>query len=359
MKIYIINFHHVLNYGAVFQGYALCQFLLESGYDARIIDYRPLYFLSRTYRPAKGISKTIKKISMNLSFYKFRKAHFRLTEKVLYSEKDLIKFFKNSQDTFICGSDQIWNAKITNGRIDPGYFLDFVPKTAKKIAYAASIGHTKFDIRDQENISYRLQSYNSISVREDFTKKEVSEISNFKLNPTIVLDPTLILSDYSNVLDLSLVPEEDYLVIYTTENSDNFRRYIKILSEILKMKIINLGHYDAGKDVVNYTNIHPSKWLGIFSKSTYVCTNSFHGTAFSIIFQRNFTVLGRDTMKDLNRRQLTLMSSLGIEDRFINDLNDFNPDIHLKEIDYFKVEEKQKKLIEHSRKFLLDALNLK
>ncbi|WP_405268138.1 polysaccharide pyruvyl transferase family protein [Cellulophaga sp. Ld12] len=357
MKVYIINFHHVLNYGAVFQGYALCQFLIENGYDAKIIDYRPSYFLSRTYRPAKGLMKTAKKVGMNLNFYKFRKNHFKLTEKILYSQKDLVKFFENSEDAFICGSDQVWNAKITNGRIDPGYFLDFVPKTARKIAYAASIGHTKFNREHKNDISNKLQTFSSISVREDFAKQEVSEISNNLVNPTLVLDPTLILDDYSDVLDLELVPKEDYLVVYTTEDSNDFRKYIQILSDILKIKVINLGHYDAGKEAENYTNIHPSKWLGLFSKATYVCTNSFHGTAFSIIFQRNFTVLGRETMKDLNRRQLTLMSNLGIEDRFIHSINDFNKDLHLKEIDYNKNEGKRKELVADSKKFLLDALN--
>ncbi len=355
-KVYIINFHHVLNYGAVIQGYALCKFLVKNGYDAKIIDYRPFYFLSQTYRPAKGIMKTIKKIIMNLNFYKFRKNHIKLSEKVLYTEKDLIKYFKDSEDAFICGSDQVWNAKLTNGKMDPGYFLDFVPKTAKKISYAASIGHARFDRQNQEVILEKLKSYSSISVREDFAKEEIQEISDHKLTPKVVLDPTLILDDYSEILDFSLVPDEDYIVIYTTEDSDAFRKYIQLVKDVLKMKVINLGHYKAGKDTVDYVNIHPSKWLGLFSKATYVCTNSFHGTAFSIVFKRNFSVLGRETKKDLNTRQLTLLSNLGIEDRFIHELNDFDHTYHLEEINYSNIEDRFNELISDSRNFLLDAL---
>ena len=356
MKVYVINFHHVLNYGAVIQGYALCRFLNKNGYEAKIIDYRPFYFLSQTYRPAKGVMKTLKKMIMNVNFYKFRKKHISLTEKILYSEKDLVNFFKDSQDAFICGSDQVWNIKLTNGKMDSGYFLDFVPSTARKIAYAASIGQTKFDRNNQESILKKLKSYSAISVREDFAKKEVLGISDQKLKPKVVLDPTLILDDYSEILDFSLVPNENYIVVYTTENSDNFRKYIAIIKDLLKIQVINLGHYKVGKGAVDYVNIHPSKWLGLFAKATYVCTNSFHGTAFAIVFKRNFSVLGRETKKNLNTRQLTLLSSIGIEDRFIEELSNFDHKRHLEEIDYSKIHQKLNKLIKHSGDFLLDSL---
>ena len=359
MKVYIINFHHVLNYGAVIQGYALCKFLIKNGYDAKIIDYRPFYFLSQTYRPAKGFMKTIKKAIMNLNFYKFRKEHFKLSQKILYTEKDLINFFKDSKDAFICGSDQVWNAKLTNGRMDPGYFLDFVPKTAKKISYAASIGHTRFDSLDTKNLLEKLNSYHAISVREDFAKEEVIKISGKDIIPKVVLDPTLILDDYSEILDFSLVPNEEYLVVYTTENSNSFRKYVKLIKDILKIQVFNLGHYKLGKYAVDYVNIHPSKWLGLFSKATYVCTNSFHGTAFSIVFKRNFSVLGRETKKDLNTRQLTLLTNLGIENRFINELKEFDQVNHLSDINYNHIKDNFDRLVGDSRTFLLDALSKK
>lgn len=356
MKVNIINFHHVLNYGAVFQGYALCKFLNNSGHEAKIIDYRPWYFLSRTYRPAKGIKMSYKKFLMNRSFLNFRKKHFLLTKKVFYTPDQLLYHYIKSSEAFICGSDQIWNAKITNGKLDPGYFLEFVPKTGRKIAYAASIGHTTFNRNDKQKIADNLLSYHSISVREDFAKKEVYEITDHKIDPLMVLDPTLILDDYSEVLDFALVPQEPYMVVYTTEDSEIFREYSKRVAKALNIKVLNLGHYKTGVDSVDYTNIHPSQWLGIFSRANYVCTNSFHGTAFSIVFHRNFTVLGRSTMKDLNRRQLTLLSQLGIEHRFIHNLEDFDVKAHLEEIDFDDVERKLEIKRNSSRKYLLDCL---
>lgn len=357
MKVNVINFHHVLNYGAVFQGYALCEFLNKNGHEAQLIDYRPFYFLSRTYRPAKGLMKSYRKYKMNRNFLDFRKKHFKLTNEVFLSSKNLTKHYKESKDAFICGSDQVWNANITNGIIDPGYFLDFVPNSGRKIAYAASIGHTKFDRTHKSEISKKLNSYSAISVREDFAKQEVLDITNNAVNPNLVLDPTLLLEDYTNVLDYALVPNEDYLVIYTTENSNGFREFIKRVYEHLGIKVINLGHYDTGIESQDYTNIHPCQWLGLFAKATYVCTNSFHGTAFSIVFNRNFTVLGRETMRDLNRRQLTLMGGLGLENRFLHDVEDFDGNKHFKDINFDDVKVKLEKQRESSTKFLLDALS--
>lgn len=356
MKVYIINFHHVLNYGAVLQAYALSKYLINQGYDAKIIDYRPYYFVYQTYKPAKGLKKTYRKMVMNINFYNFRKKHFNLTDRIFYSEKGLKNHFNKSKDAFVCGSDQVWNAKLTNDRLDPGYFLDFVPSSGRKIAYAASIGHTKFNLNNKKDITSRLVTFHKISVREDFAKNEVEDITDNKLKPEVVLDPTLILSDYSEVLDLTLVPNKPYLVVYTTENSNMFRKYVKLVQKSLGIQVINLGHYDIGIDSISYTNIHPTKWLGLFSMATYVCTNSFHGTAFSIILKRNFTVFGRQTMKDLNRRQLTLLSNIGLEDRFINKLEDFNPSNHLKEVEYEKIQSKIDSLVENSQKFLLDSL---
>lgn len=357
MKANIINFHHVLNYGAVFQGYALCEFLNKNGHEAQLIDYRPFYFLSRTYRPAKGITKSYRKYKMNRNFLDFRKKHFKLTNEVFLSTKKLTEYYKTSKEAFICGSDQVWNANITNGKIDQGYFLDFVPQSARKIAYAASIGHTKFNRANKTEIAKKLNSYSSISVREDFARQEVLEITDNNVDPYLVLDPTLLLEDYTEVLDYTLVPKEDYLVIYTTENSNSFREYIKCVNEHLGLKVINLGHYDTGIESIDYTNIHPCQWLGLFAKATYVCTNSFHGTAFSIVFKRNFTVLGRQTMKDLNRRQLTLMGGLGIENRFLHEVNDFDINKHFQDINFNDLKRRLDKQRKSSAMFLLNALS--
>lgn len=354
-KIYTITFHHVLNYGAVLQAYALSKFLKNNGLNVEIIDYRPHYFMFQTYRPRKGFFKTINKIKKISRFAKFRKNHLSITPKTFFSVKSLKTHFRTTKDVFICGSDQIWNANLTNNRLDNGFFLNFLPESATKISYAASIGNTSFKEGNHKEVFEKLKSFQTILVREDFASDQVAKVSSNTIKPSIVVDPTLLIDDYSEILDFSLVPDYPYIVSYLTEDSDAVRDYIKKVVDYTKLPLINLGHHYISDAQKNYLYESPSKWLGVFSKATYVCTNSFHGNAYSLIFKRNFTVFSRTTKIELNRRQLTLLENLGLEHRFIYKTIYFN-EKHLEEIDYNTVSVKYKELIKQSKDSLIKAI---
>tara|TARA_R110000796_G_scaffold37722_1_gene95010 strand:- start:49331 stop:50404 length:1074 start_codon:yes stop_codon:yes gene_type:complete len=354
-KIYTITFQHVLNYGAVLQAYALAKFLKDNEIDTEVIDYRPNYFIYQTYRPKKGLNKSYYKFLKNIRFYKFRRDFLPLTKKIFFNTDSLMSFFKISSDTFISGSDQVWNAQLTNGKLDAGYFLDFLPKTAKKVAYAASMGNSAFKKNEKTEAKRLLTSFDTILVREDFAQDQVAEITDNTCHSEIVVDPTLLIEDYSEILDFSLVPEYPYLVSYLTEDSKPVRAYINKVKEMTGLPLINLGSHEIKEADKNYLYESPSKWLGVFAKATMVCTNSFHGNAYSLIFKRNFTVFTRVTKKQLNRRQLTLLERLGIEDRFIESLECLNKS-HLESIDYNKVNSKYKHLVNLSKDKLLDAI---
>ncbi|AXT51975.1 hypothetical protein D1818_14390 [Aquimarina sp. BL5] len=353
-NIHTITFHHVLNYGAVLQAYALAKFLKQEGYEVEVLDYRPSYFMFQTYRPAKGLLKTINKAKKNIRFYKFRRDFLPLSKNTFFSVFKLKKKFANSNDYFICGSDQVWNANLTKDKIDKGYFLDFLPKKAIKISYAASMGNTGFDANHTEAKEV-LSSFHKILVREDFAQNEINKISNNTIDSSIVVDPTLLLNNYNEILDFSLVPNEPYLVSYLTENSKEVKEYIRKVVKMTGLPLINLGHHYIEDAQKNYLYESPSKWLGVFSKATMVCTNSFHGNAYSLIFKRNFTVFSRSTKKELNRRQLTLLENLGLEHRFIYKIDDLKEE-HLKDIDYNKVNPKYDTLVNKSKKLLIDAI---
>lgn len=355
-KVYTITFQHVLNYGAVLQAYALAKFLKDNDIETEVVDYRPTYFVYQTYRPRKGLNKTYNKFLKNIRFYKFRRDFLPLTNKIFFNVKSLITFFKSSRDSFVCGSDQVWNSQLTNGVLDSGYFLDFLPKTAKKIAYAASMGNTPFKKQDKIEAKRLLKSFNTILVREDFAQTQVNKITDNECDSEIVVDPTLLIDDYSEILDFSLVPDYPYLVSYLTEDSHEVRAYISKVKEMTGLPLINLGHHEIKEAKKNYLYESPSKWLGVFSKATLVCTNSFHGNAYSLIFKRNFTVFTRVTKKQLNRRQLTLLENLGIENRFIENLNELNEN-HLKPIDYAEVSNKYDTLVNESKTNLLKSIN--
>lgn len=353
-KIHTITFHHVLNYGAVLQAYALTKFLRDEGYEVEILDYRPSYFMFQTYRPAKGIFKTINKVKKNIRFYKFRRDFLPLSKEIFFNISSLKKKFVNTNDYFVCGSDQVWNANLTKDKIDKGYFLNFLPNNAIKISYAASMGNTSFEEHHNEAIE-ALSSFDKILVREDFAQNEISKISNNTIDSNIVVDPTLLLNDYNEILDFSMVPNEPYLVSYLTENSKEVKEYIRKVVNMTGLPLINLGHHYIKDAQKNYLYESPSKWLGIFSKATMVCTNSFHGNAYSLIFKRNFTVFSRSTKKELNRRQLTLLENLGLEHRFIYKIEEFK-EKHLNDIDYNKVNPKYNTLVNKSKKLLIEAI---
>ena len=137
-KIYTVTFQRVLNYGAILQTYALHKFLKDSGFDAKVLDYAPLYFMMQTCRPAKGIKKTIDKYKKYKKFNDFRKQHLLLTPKTYFTQASLSKL--PSVHAAICGSDQIWNKNLTGNRFDPVFFLDFTSSNTKRIAFAASAG---------------------------------------------------------------------------------------------------------------------------------------------------------------------------------------------------------------------------
>ncbi|WP_299533703.1 polysaccharide pyruvyl transferase family protein [Ulvibacterium sp.] len=354
--IYIITFHHVLNYGAVLQAYALSRFLKENNYRTKIIDYRPVYFMYRTYRPAKGLLKSLQKVRKNIRFHRFRKNFLPLTTKVFFDIRMLEKGFKNVEGVFICGSDQIWNTQITGGKIDRGYFLDFLSsKNQKRIAYAASIGNTPFKNDDTNKIKTILNRFSKILMREDFGKKELGLITNDEIKSEIVVDPSLLIQDYNEILDFTLVPEQPYMISYLTEDSPSVRLYIKEIQERVQLPLINLGHHRIDWADKNYLIESPSKWLAVFSRASVVCTNSFHGTAYSLIFKRNFTVFSRETKKKLNRRQLTLLENLDLKGRFIYEVSDIR-EMHLLSIDYKDINYKYSSLISKSQKMLISAI---
>ena len=356
-KIYTITFHFVLNYGAVLQAYALCKYLNKLGADCRLIDYRPKYFLYQTYRPNKNIFKTVFKIIKNIRFYNFRRKYLPLTKKIFITNKSLKRYFSKSEDIVICGSDQIWNKELTGGNLSYGYFLQFVPNKGKKIAYAASMGNTPFNLEDKSAIYQSLNTYHKLGIREDFVRDQINLISDNTLESKIVVDPTLLLSkeEYEPIISNNLVPNEDYIATYLTEDSDLAKDYIQKIKSLTGLKVINLGHHRLKNVEKNYLYLSPSKWLGLFANAKIVCTNSFHGTAYSLIFEKNFTVISRVTKKKLNRRQLTILENLKLEDRFIYSTSEINQD-HLKEINYETLKPRYETLIKKSKQFLAEIV---
>lgn len=352
MKVGILTFHHTTNYGATLQAYALWTTLTNQGYDVELIDYRPLgavkYYLKQNLN-RHLLANLVKSWKMR----SFLLSNMRLNKKTFYTRADL-KSFSHPYDVVICGSDQIWCIDTPFRGFDPSYFLDFInhQTPCRKISYAASFGSTDNLGKHKEAISNLVGQFDAISVRDSNSLRLIQQECN--KSATRVLDPTF-LGDYSKILSLPKLREK-YLLIYhdrapMTSEEENF---LRSLAKTQQLTIISVGKYNkiARK---NFIDVSPEQWLGYFSKASYVFTNTYHGTIFSLIFKKPFTVL-QDSGK--SNKLKDLLNKLDLESRILVDPNSVES---LSEesltIDYDSVYEKIEKEVMKSKSYLFEAIS--
>ena len=329
MKIGIITFHSAHNYGAVLQAYALSNALSNMGHDAEIIDYRPKFI--RDLYSINILDKlfNLKSILSLVLMYPVRISRFKKFEDFIkYKMKLSLERYNSSfeitnnpplYEAYIAGSDQIWNPGI-NGVMGE-YFLEFVKdKDSKKISYAASFGSKKLEDRFNDEISKKLIELNSISVREDDGVHIIESLINE--SPQHVLDPVFLLSvsDWNRII---IKPKIDfkYVLIYMMEYNEEIITLANKIAEEKDIKILNLSNaIKVSKGIYkNIRNAGPEEYLGLLFYADYVVTNSFHGTSFSIIFEKNFFVIPHSK---LNSRIENILSIVGLENRQILDVKE-------------------------------------
>ena len=297
MKVGIITFHTALNFGAVLQAYALYKTIKDKGHDVKIIDYRAA-FNERRFAP-KSISyflniRTIYNVLFRNGYETYYKEGFQdflnqyleLTRSV-YDEADLISL-SSSFDTFIAGSDQVWNLACTEG--DEMYFLPFVKEKEKRNSYAASIGYTKLPISEYNRYRRLMMSFSNISVREQTGLEIVRTLTGKEAE--LVLDPTFLLdkTQWEKIADYSRNPKDcRYLLLYVMAEDKVLIKEALTYAQKNNLNVfyITQRFFKLSK-AVNLRNITPRQWLGLFLKADFIVTNSFHGLAFSINFNRQF-----------------------------------------------------------------------
>jgi hypothetical protein len=370
----MITTHFAFNYGAVLQAFALQQYIKGLGLECEIIDYKP-------YRPAYGrqyYSKIIGYKNIILNVYRFinykrRKAFKRrlvkfddfiknnidLSSKSFYTYNEILND-SDKYDVFVCGSDQIWNFEIC---YDPVYFLDFKSKfpNAKYIAYAPSIASKYSDVSMIDKMRKHLVYFDYLSVREPSFIEILSKVTDKKI--TAVLDPVFIydkqkwnqlISGYANPF------KTPYIFCYFVGVSNVSRKVMKILKQITGYDVVyaNVMSRNSIDSTVFIDDASPKEFLNLIKYASIVCTNSFHTTAFSILFQKQFmSVMNSDTR---NSRILELTANLGLQNRLIYPKIDVADQINAvlnSAIDYSTVETKLNHLIDFSKNYLNDALN--
>lgn len=356
MKIKTITCHDVYNAGAGLQAYALARYLREQGHDVQIIDYKPDY-LSRHYslttvnnpkydRPLIRQAYLLAKLPGRLRalsserkkrFDRFRSEMLELTSK-RYESNDALKADLPEADVYIAGSDQIWNPLFPNGK-DPAFFLDFVPEGKKKISYAASFAVDELPAEDCSRMQPWLRNLDAIAVRE---KSGVQLLDQMGLSGIQVCDPVFLLD--KQAWAQMVVPQEIGVLVYDFDASDTVTQIVRKLSEDGKW-ITSVFPMAQADQVLE--QMGPLEFMSAVAQADVVVSNSFHATAFALIFHKEFFVLER--RERINTRMRDLLESVGLGDRMICSVEDM---AQATAIDWADVDEKLGRQIEQSKRYL-------
>lgn len=353
MKVANITLHAINNYGSVLQTYATEYMFRMLGCEVVTIDY-----MRKTARmgvwdilKAKNMGSTLKAKTIiahmffknndrNKQFSFFRKNHLTLSKR--YYSNDELKSSLPDADIYCTGSDQTWNT-VCQGEIPKAFFLDFVPEGKKKISFAASFGINELPEGDISEIKDLLNQYSAISVREqsgvDILKQQLGIAS------TLVLDPTLAVP--SKVWNDLLAPrkyKEDYLLAYQLNRNSKFTKYMQKFAREKRLKIILIrARKEHGiHNCECLTSVSPQEWLSLIRYAKYVLTDSFHCTAYSILFHKQFIDILPPNYSD---RVVNILNKTNLTNRIVTDYNDYS--IGDKTIDYVHIdswldEERQK-----------------
>lgn len=366
-KIGILTFHNAHNYGAVLQAYALKTKLNRMGYEASVLNYRNKY-IAKVYRKVLHIDfwkrdilpsrwgkvlREVRDVFYGLPEWQRQWKVFEafIAEHLLNGNSKILSLedVANSDcDVFVLGSDQIWARELTHG-MDPVYFGQFAPEK-KKISYAASVPNGSIPENEKPYFKQYLESLAHISVREEKLAEALRGLTGREVDT--VIDPTLLLEkeDYQNLLLDEPLKKGDYVFAYFVVENEMVKKCAKKAAELLGCELIEL-HYKKTPEIQGENIIldaGPREFLTYIRDAKLVVTNSFHGTVFSILFQKKFYSVYKE-----NGRIENLLGFLGLMDRHIQAEADINLQ---QEIDYGQSEGRLQEYRKQSVDFLTKGI---
>lgn len=347
MKVSFITKQNVSNYGSILQTYAMQETIQHLGCESEIINYvREDLKSSKSYNTVlKNQPKWNKNIVtrfiyriiqfpnyaiMNSKFEKFRKKLYKNVSK-LYTSNEELKNDPPIADIYCAGSDQIWGTNGNSNFIDKAYFLDFVPENSKCISYASSIGLSKVDENFSKQLKNLLSKYQTITVREE-TAIEILKRQNIEAK--LVLDPTLLLKKEKwDELTLKNKEKSKYILVYQLHSNKKFEKYVKEFSDKVGLKILRVSPaFNQINRIGKFKYLpSPEQFLTYIKYAEYIITDSFHGTVFSLIFNKKFIDINPG---ETSTRIISMLKTVNLEERLLCDYSDFS--LINKEIDWEK-----------------------
>lgn len=375
-KCGIVTITTGMNYGNRLQNYAIQRVLENFNYIPETIDYEPSYKMEKEKisKLEKIKTKILRCKIMGLEYIWniiekniFKKEIFK--EKENYRKKCFEDFIRNNirfsnekyncksnlkqlnkeYDVFITGSDQVWNP-YWEGK-DEIFYLTFADKK-KRITYAPSFGVSEIPDEQKDFYKKNLTEIPNISVREEKGKEIIKELTGMEAK--VVADPTFLLEKEKwDKIAKKPKNEKKYLFTYFLGIlSAKRKRKIKKFAKMHNLEIISM--YEFWNEKSSFGG--PSEFLGLIKNAEYICTDSFHGAVFSIIYNKPFTIMDREDIKDqkekkMNSRIETLLKNFHLQQckeflnkdqqgKFIIDYTDTNKELENKRkeaLEYLKL----------------------
>ncbi|MDY6294525.1 MAG: polysaccharide pyruvyl transferase family protein [Bacteroidales bacterium] len=350
MKIALLTIWHIGNYGAEMQAYATVKALNELGHEVCLIDLR----LTDALHPTLKI-KIAGQISMHSKWSSKLNSFWKefMPGSIRYTSLEQLKSNPPQADIYLIGSDQVWNPVLTES-LSKAYFLDFGSNETRRISYASSFGVSEFEDSPKfiEDYGPLLERLNCVSCRE---KTGVELLKRyFNIDAVNVLDPTLLHTDYCEIT--GKLSEEETLVFYPISSDvAQVEEMLRQLAIKLNLKYINANYKKMLFGSIKWDGLSVNEWLRTIGQAKFVMTPSFHGVAFSIIFHRQFIVVGTNAKR--SSRIIDLLEVLGLSDRIYPSVDEALADKPWEKIiDYSQVDAKLSTLREASWEYLSNSL---
>jgi hypothetical protein len=370
----IITYHHYYNYGTMLQALALQEKVEQLGYQAELIDFKqdnslsryemlklrikrmPVYIKERKkYRALADSREKIKE--KNELFEQFYKTYLHVGKKKYTTTQQLMEN-PPVYDGYVVGSDQTWNPFVANS--PEAFFLPFVENKSKKGSYGPSLAVKSLSDEKEKEYRKKLSNFSFLSCREQDGAQLLSRITQKEVK--CVLDPTLLLSakEWGKYCEFE-IPKEPYILVYFLGEKSEHRRAVEKIQKLTNWKIISLPAAYLEMENNDYKKVWggPKEFLSLIRGAALICTDSFHGTMFSINFQRNFFSFCKSSDSEESSENSRLYSALnifGLSNRIIHNMDNLTAeDIS---IDYKKVipilEEQRRDSIEYLENMLFE-----
>lgn len=385
-KVGIVSCYFKDNYGSMLQAYATQKILDNNDIPNETINIdnnsdfkagKRKYYITQIFNfnfikskfgmiKMKLDKKIVKNLGKNIAIrnkkYKEFRKEIKLSKKC-DNYKQLNDLAHENYCDVIVGSDQLW---LPVNVVANYYTLNWVEEDINKISYATSIGVSTLPKKYHNTYSKFLKRINHLSVREESGVNLIRKIANIKAE--IVCDPTILLTreEWEEETNKDRIIEERYILCYFLGNNIEHRKFAEQLSKKTGYKIVSLNHADEYvkysdkyADIIPY-DVGPREWINLIKNAEYVCTDSFHGTVFSLIFNKMFFDFRRYNSKSkssTNSRIDSLLKIAGVDSERILTGKENIDEVLKYQIDFDKVNQRLNEFRNKSKRWLFDAIS--